>query len=257
VLLGTTAVNWPSAKPKIAERLAVAAKGKLAADASLDDVHSLLDSLDKEGEGEPEEMADSMPPDEGNGAAVDPQEPGETTEDASDPMDAILKFLATKLAPEDMQELRAMAGQAKDRAGARDEETPEQKADRERKEKEATDKDARDNMKAMDSKIATAVSDAEQRIRHEAHATREAERIVRPWVGELAIAQDSARDVFRVALETLGVDTKGKHPDALKDILLAQPKPGDRKASPFVAQDAAASASFASRYPEASRIRSI
>ena len=58
-------------------------------------------------------------------------------------------------------------------------------------------------------------------------AIRDAERDVRPWVGDIAIPQSSAEDVFRLALDTLKIDVKGVHPDALRPILMAQPKPGD------------------------------
>ncbi len=53
VLLGTTASNYIEFKPKIIERLSGAIKGKLlSADANMEEIHELLDSLDKEGEDE-------------------------------------------------------------------------------------------------------------------------------------------------------------------------------------------------------------
>ena len=82
---------------------------------------------------------------------------------------------------------------------------------------------------------------------------REAENVVRPWIGNLAMAQDSAEAIYRLALDSLGVKTAGIHPDALRPILEARPKPG---AAPVrLANDSAVAKTFAVEHPEVSRIR--
>lgn len=70
-------------------------------------------------------------------------------------------------------------------------------------------------------------------------AIAEAEEIIKPYVGKLAMAQDSAEGVYSAALKMMQVDTRGVHPSALKAILLAQPKPGTNARS-HIAEDSAA-----------------
>jgi uncharacterized protein len=87
------------------------------------------------------------------------------------------------------------------------------------------------------------------------HAIREAQQNVRPWVPDVdsLAPQPSAEAVYRLALDTMGVNVKGLHRDALWPILKVQPKPGDeeRRQRPRVAMDSAADADFAERFPGA------
>lgn len=115
------------------------------------------------------------------------------------------------------------------------------------KKKKAEDK------KAMDGAIDAAV----KKVKADNKAMRDAERVVRPYVGELAIACDSADDVFRIALETLGVEVKDVHPSAFPAILKAQPVPGARNNKTEYAMDSAGIKSFNDRYPDAGRIKSL
>ena len=112
------------------------------------------------------------------------------------------------------------------------------------------------------SAIAAAVTQATKAAHDAAVATqraiREAENAVRPYVGNIAMAHDSAEAVYRTALSTLGVKVDGVHPSALKTILELQPVPGARpKQSAPVAMDSAGSTSFAKRFPEAAPIRHL
>lgn len=151
---------------------------------------------------------------------------------------------------------RAMDKAARDKA--RDAETEEEKKDKEadmekKREAEARDKAARDK-KAMDA----ALRETEERTITRLRSIADAEKFVRPWVGELDIlAQDSASAVYKLALDSLGVNTSGMHPDAYRAVLEAQPKPGDRQAQPRQAFDKAGSADFATRYPETKRLRAV
>ena len=146
---------------------------------------------------------------------------------------------------------RARDARAKDRPPARDAETEEERAAREKREREAEDARRASDRHATDAAITSAIAAERQR----GIDIREAERAVRPWIGELALAQDSAEAVYRLALGTIGVDTKGVHPSALRHILEAQPKPGTTSGRPRLAQDAATGDAFAKRFPNLAAVR--
>jgi hypothetical protein len=93
------------------------------------------------------------------------------------------------------------------------------------------------------------------------NAKFEAERFVRPWVGEFApetsMALDNADAVYRKTLSVLGVKTEPGWPtSALKAILASQPRLSTQPSAPRFATDAAPSkTSFSDRFPGANRIR--
>lgn len=248
VLLGTTALNYASAKPTIASRLKAATAGKLAKDATLEDMHGLLDSLDREGE---DEEMDGM--DEETEEEKKKREEKEAKDKAARDEEAETE--------EEREERMKRRKEAKDKAAkdkaAKDksgrDETEEEMAKREQR--EAEDKAARDaepkpvTKAAMDAAIAAAV----QKTIENAHAVREAERAVKPWIGELAMAQDSAEAVYKLALNSLGVRIKDVHPSAYRAILEAQPKPSGAK--PRMAVDAARAKTFAEANPDVVRIK--
>lgn len=95
--------------------------------------------------------------------------------------------------------------------------------------------------------------------REEAAATRQAERFVRPWVGDMAMACDTADEIFKTALVAMGVDITDIHPSAYRAILERVPVPGKERANvPNFASDSVSRANaedFAKRYPGAARIR--
>jgi hypothetical protein len=114
---------------------------------------------------------------------------------------------------------------------------------------------------AMDAAIRlaseAAVAAAVKKTREAMDARSAAERFVRPWIGEVTVAMDSAEEVYRTALDTLGVQTKGVHPSAFKTILSHMPKPGDTAPRVRQAMDSSGQADFASRFPNASRLRVV
>lgn len=285
ILLGTTAANYREAKPIILRKLQDATHGKLAKDASLEEVHGLLDRLDGEGEAE--------------GRDWDPEE--ETGMDA-DPAEHALRFLEGKCSAEDMKTARDMMDKARAArdAKARDNETEEEKEAREKREKkEAEDRAARDkaakDKEARDKRARDAESEEEKREREkkeeeererkEAEDARkaadkaardkkamdemvtarveaalaadraigDAERDIMPWVGTIA-RQKSAADTYRVALDHLQVDLTGvpAHPATYRAILMAHPKPGQQShasvSAPSIGYDAAADAAFEQKY---------
>lgn len=127
---------------------------------------------------------------------------------------------------------------------AEDEDDDDDKADDESVSKEA-----------MDAAIQSSVSSAVANERRHQAAIREAERFVRPWVGDLAVAYDSAGDVYRAAIEANGRSVKDVHPSAYRTILEMIPKPGQQNRQPTrLAMDSAKSNGFAERYGDAARI---
>ena len=108
---------------------------------------------------------------------------------------------------------------------------------------------------ALDHAIKVAQDSASKNQR----AIREAERFVRPWVGDIAMDAAGPADVYRGALKALGVRGADKlHPDALKPILEVQPRPGIRAAHDRrqMAQDSNVKpeGSFLDRFPDAAKV---
>lgn len=155
------------------------------------------------------------------------------------------------------------AGKANDEEDdkkADDEEADEiaKKADDEADGEEDDDKasDAGITKAAMDAAIATSVTSAVANERKNQADIREAERFIRPWLGDLAVAYDSAPDVYKAAIEANGHSVKGVHPSAYRAILEMIPKPGEkqRHATPRHAMDGAKANDFATRFPETARV---
>ena len=111
----------------------------------------------------------------------------------------------------------------------------------------------------MRDAVRQAAKDAETAAIRRMRAVADAETFVQPWVGHLAIAQDSAEEVYRAALATLGVEIEDVHPSAYRAILEAQPKPGTQRAlnHGHLALDSASVKSFAERFPHASAIKQL
>jgi len=217
--------NWLSKKPGIVAAL----KPAMATDADLESLVELLDSLDGE---EPGDNDLSM--DDESGKAVS----------------EILDTLRGKISDEDLAvvegKLKAMAvpvaHMAPEAAAAADTPPPfPGKPEVGGGQAEAGKEDDKVSKPAMDAAIAAAVQAAESKTIARMQAVQEAHKIVAPYVGELAMACDSAEDVFKGALKVLGVKTKKVHPSAYRALLEAQPLPGSQNARQVVAQDSAKS----------------
>lgn len=231
VLAKVTAKSFNSSKAAIVAGVRKAAEGKLAQDASLDDIGEVVEALAQ------------IIPEEASEVIED--EDGPDDDQASDDDDANLRALLKAKGLSDEE----IAGICTRAAGAMDEDD------------DAKDKDAdKVTQAAMDAAIAAAVKSATKTataaVIKAQQEIREAERAVRPYVGDLAMAHDSADAVYRTALTSLGVDVDGVHPSAFPAILKLQPKPGDvplvRKP---IAQDAASSKAFEERFPHANRLK--
>lgn len=231
ILKGVTAKNFTAQKPEIFARIKTATVGKLAQDATLDDVNLLLDKLDN---------TDGSVDDDAVPGVVGDDEEDDIAEDAPD-AEAIKAAFKDKLKPEEHAQLCKMLGCAPDVVG----DEPPLKAG-----------EPPITKQAMDAAISASVTAAQNATIARMNAVREAEQIVRPYIGELAIAQDSADAVYRLALDGLKIDHKDiKETAALKAIVLMQPKPGAAKIpTPRIAQDAAAASDYAKRFPHASRL---
>lgn len=295
IVAGATAANWRTAKPEIMSRLASAMNGRLAKDADLKPVLLALDGLDHEGEdmADPDEMevTDKRRARDAGGQGENIREHGEERlgPDAKRAADRRAKDKAARdkaaagwakdEEPETEAEMKARhEREAEDRA--HDEEPESEKEMMERHEREGKDaKRARDR-RAKDAAAETEAKEKEERKAEDArrasdrHATdeairtaiaservrqeeiREAERVVRPWIGEIALAQDSAEAIYRLALDSLNVNAKGIHPSALRAVLEAQPRPGDRPVGTGrLAMDTAGGDAFAKRFPALAAVR--
>lgn len=252
-----TSKNFKEQKPKIVEALKKLTTGKLAQDADIDGVLDLLDKLDVV---EAEALADAGGGGGGSEADSNSGLPivgkgltGETMD--ADPMGPAKEFLQGKLSAEDMKAFDELCAK---KPGAEDaDETEEEKAARLKKkeEEDKAAKDEKDNMvtkPAMDAAIALAVA----RTREDQKKLREAEEAVRPYVGKLAMAHDSAEAVYRTALTTLGVKDIDKiDSSAYPALLAAQAKPDGKKKDPVLAMDASGEEDFAKRFPGAAAIK--
>jgi hypothetical protein len=92
---------------------------------------------------------------------------------------------------------------------------------------------------------------AHDEARAELRATQDAERFVRPWVGEFRtdMAFDSAGDVYEQTLKMLGVKYDASWPsEALQALIAAQPRAGQRGQPTYALDSAASSPTFSKRF---------
>lgn len=219
---------WSRVRPEL-EKL------KLANDADLGDLKEIIAMLDDAPGAEDEDDMDA---------------------EDDDPVMSLLK--SKGLSEDEMELVKSKFAMPK---SALDEDDKQDKDDDLQDEK-AMDEDEDDGNKkeakamdkqAMDAAIKAAVAG----VKAEAHATREAEQFVRPWIGDLAIACDSAEGVYKTALDLLKIDVEGIPAAAYKHILAAQAKPGEQVRSVSIAQDSAPVAAFATAFPGLSAVKSI
>jgi hypothetical protein len=256
-LRGITHKNFAAKKPVLVAYVNELVKGKLAQDARIEDLAELLDVLEAhpdaiDADPAPQSMVENAPlPD---------------TEDA-DPSANLRGFLKDHGMDDETTEGACQAAFPKKagdegkpppfggepETGAEDEPAEREEMAERNKEKEK----AKDQ--AMDAKIKAAVKLAHDSATETQRKIRDAERKVRPYVGDLNMAFDSAQQVYSTALTNLGMDKKkieGLPSAALEVILEQMPVPGSRpRGEPRIAQDAASAKSFDEFYPDAKRIR--
>lgn len=247
--VGLTAANWAERKPAIVAAVTPA----LANDADVGTLHKLLDGLD--GEAKPDGAGADDPAAAGAGGAGGEKPPldnGKTNEalDAvdADPCAGLMAMLSGKLSPEDLAAFEQKLRAALTPDAAIDEEGP---PNTEGTPPNPADKDDTMTPTAMDAALKT----LHTRVRTEARELTEAQSVARPYVGDLP-AMDSATDVYKAALEELGVKTEGIHPSAFRAVLQAQPLPStSTRITPRVAMDGKAKA--VETFPHLARIKKI
>jgi len=220
ILADVAADNWKNKRPGVIAAVTKACAGKLAQDDELDHLPELLEALER---------------DKDNDADI-----GEAAEG----------MLEDGLSEEEEKQFQDLLARRK--KTAEDEEEDDDKKDEAKAEDESDKEDDKVDKGAMDAAIKKAAQDAETQAIARIRGITEAEKVVQPYVGEIT-AQDSAENVYKVALDMLGVDVAGVHPSAYRAILTAQPKPGSQKP----AFDAKSANDSVTKFPEVARIRQL
>jgi hypothetical protein len=254
LLLGLDAKNFATKKPALVLALDKAIKPLLAKDASAAGLSTLLDSLEAAPVKDDADPMDDITLD----APDDPKDPGVVKVDKPDPMEAVMAFLQGKLAPEDLAQLEQLIGGG-GTPGATDD-PPDFKGKPETGGKMVGDeeKDMIDKP-AMDAALAKARKETLAEANKVARDIRDAERAIRPYIGEVTKAFDSASDVYKSALEALKVDVVGVDPSAYPALLKLVPVPGAKPKfdDARLSMDAASTADFSKRFPGAARIGNV
>lgn len=106
---------------------------------------------------------------------------------------------------------------------------------------------------AIQSKIASALATDRKRAAAEVQAIRVAEREVRPVVGDLEVACDSANAVYAAALKLRGVNVTGVPPEAYR-AMWDLAKANVRSEPDVVAMDSKSEAALLTAFPHANRL---
>lgn len=219
--------------------IAVAVKNRyspvLAQDMDIDpmELAQLLESTESE-----------VPPDGGDG------DPGDGGNGDGDPafdedVDGILELLKGKVSDEVLDKIRAALTPAA--AVDADPENPAQKPP-----EGGADKPV--DRPAMDAAIRAATQRATIQATENFNAIRTAEQEVMPLVGQV-IAMDSAADVYKFALDSIGTDTEGVHPSAFRSLVaMAKAQREAKKPSTTLANDSAVK-SFSDAFPGAGKLK--
>lgn len=227
---GVTAKNLAGRTNKVAKAIVALTKGKLAADEGLDveDVVEIIQAV--------QGVEPDMTPEVDN---LDDED--RVTGDADDDCVArMLAFLQGKISDEDMAELTAMTDG--------DDDTGSDGPD-------ANDSDDNDDKDKPMPKAAmdAAIKATRKATLREMGNIREAERAVRPLIGEVTMSLDSAAAVYKLALDHAEIDTTGVHPSAYKSLVaMLVANEGKAPVTKTLASDhATASSDFAKRFPNA------
>jgi hypothetical protein len=224
VLSGLTTKNFKARQGKLAHDVKKLTTGKLAADASIDDVAEVIEAL---AEILPEEVPEVV---EGMGGTEEPSDVN-TDEDGDDDIAAKLRAAGV---PDAI--IAKVMGEMNDPAPAMDRNTV--------------------TKQAMDAAISAAEKRAETRVLRTQQEIRDAERAVRPRAGDVIHANDSAASVYRAALTNMGVDHSEVPDTGVRALFNAIPEATPQRSKPvLVAQDAAATKEFDAMFPHANRLK--
>ena len=245
-------LNWQTQKPLVLAAITSLAMPKLAQDATLSDLPAFLGALDAEEDGEEDDLE-----------AMDSDLSDEEREEEREARDAEMKAGKTakdRKAARDARRTARDAKRASDKAAkdaraardarrARDAESEEEREKREAEERKAEDARRAKDRRAMDAEIAA----TETRVIARMNAIAEAREIVRPYIGQVPLAMDSAPAVYKLALDALKVDTTGVPEAGFKALLSALPKPGAARTREM-AMDSASAHSAVEMFPSLARI---
>lgn len=207
ILGSVNGANWKTQKPLVLATVTALATPKLAQDAALTDLPTFIGALDEEDMEAEDEFEDDD--DKKKKEAEDKAARDKKAKDAKPARDAKRAKDAKKGKDKDLEEW-----------AEEEEDEPEHKA------KDEMDDKAKDSGKAMDA----AIDAAEKRIAARFTAAAEAREIVRPYVGQVALALDTAAGIYEFTLKANKVDTTGIDPSAYKAMVGMLPKPGQRSA---------------------------
>lgn len=223
---GITTKNWAERAPGVLAAL----KSKLAQDANVDDIVKVIDALTGQSTQADIVAGDDTDPDK---TAMDDEEEAKKTAE---------------------EEAKAKLAKDAEEAAA---------AAKKKEEEEAMNKPAMDSAavtalvtKSVDAAVSANTTKLRAELKAEAQATRTAEAAVRPYVGEIALACDSADEVYRAAFEVLKVNVKDVHPSAFPAILAQCQKPGEQnRQAPRIAQDSKTGDDFSKLFPQSGRVK--
>ena len=103
----------------------------------------------------------------------------------------------------------------------------------------------------MDAAMARVQRDTEKSVMARMNAIAQAREDVRPIIGILPLAMDSAAGIYKLALDHKGVDLTDVPASAYRALLKAIPKAAPARKS--VAMDAAGAVSLETRFPALAR----
>lgn len=268
----------PMTTKSVLAKLRAKLTSKLANDASLPEVTTMLDLLAADAETEPNAgiPAGKKAEKEEDGKDKKAKDKESEEEKAEDEEEDDWKKAKDSMRSAGMDEAAIEACDAAHR-GARDKWAKDMKAKdkkardaeedeeekREAKAEKGEDKKAKDKKHGMDAAplirqaMDAALEANTKSIRAQQRALREAERTVRPWIGNIALdSAESAEDIFRLALKTVRptLDLKGVDPSAFPAMLNLIPVQRMAADSDELAYDASASDKYGKLFPDAGRL---
>ena len=188
-------------------------------------------------------------------------------------MAIITPMLASDEKPEDVEKkVQQVVEDSADEPGT-DNETEEERKKREEKEREEKARKEKENQPAKDNPpkpaedeseeekkaaMDAAIKRAEENVMGRIRQANEARECVRALVGDVSlVAMDSAEDIYRFTLDSVGANHKGVHPSALKSMVefTISQKSEARKPAATIGMDSAATTSFAKAFPGATKMK--
>lgn len=143
----------------------------------------------------------------------------------------------------------------KDESKKEDKKAEDEESDKKDKKAEDEDDEDKEDKAAMDAAL---IRKAEENVMGRIRQANEARECVRALVGDVSlVTMDSAEDIYRFALDSVGANHKGVHPSALKSMVefTISQKSEARKPATTIGMDSAATTSFAKAFPGATKMK--